>query len=145
MDRWMDRCSPAAAEALGASLCWVGWLGCQKGAEKLGVHRRAVHVLVGTATVLLAPRSKAHQGVTSSPKVARRCGAWQEDGLSPTPSSLGCSRWLPPALSRWGCPSHGRAGPRVTAGCPLLPQPRIPAAPGALAPFFFFFLSSFCP
>lgn len=130
-------------EPLSAGL--AGWVArkvperCQKGC---GCRDVLVHVLGRTAMVLLAPDSKAHQGMISSlgcrlcwhPRVAGGRGPWQGDELSPTPSSQGCS-W--PAPSGWGCPSRQRVGPWITAGCPLLRQPRIPAAPGALAPLFF--------
>lgn len=36
MDEWTDG-RMDGADALGASVCWTGWLGCQKGAERLGV------------------------------------------------------------------------------------------------------------
>lgn len=72
--------------------------------------------------VLLAPHSKAPRGAVPIP------------GLSPTPPPRGCSWWLLPASSCCGCPPCGHA--RVAAGCPRLPGPSIPAAPGTLAPSF---------
>lgn len=123
-----------AADALGASLCWTGWLGCQKGAERLGVQGScargnnngfACSVLKYAPGSNIFPGLMALQALEHDWEVCCLAGGWVLPntfftGLFPVaPAStmgLGVSIWQT-------CRS-------------LLPQPGIPAAPGTLAPFF---------
>lgn len=125
-------------------LCWVGWPGCQKGATRLGVQRYVGLCAGGNSNGFACSLLEA--ATSSLAPLAFKHG-WELWGFAggqvvANTFFIRLLPWLLPSPSGWERPSCWHMGLWVTAGCPLLPQHSIPAAPGALAPFS---LSSFCP
>lgn len=139
----MVGCSPAAAEALGASLCWVVSPHCQRGDERQR-QQRPVGSCVGVNSGGFA--CSPLEGMLGSDLfpgppalLARECGprwrAWPEDWLSPTPSSQDSSRWLLLVPSGWGCPCPACRSMSY-CGVPSPSAAQHPSSTWGLAPFF---------